>query len=116
MLLVVSLAGFWLAPLTITAKSKAKSWSYPAIGVALAGLVVIFVLGWQTSLAELQGMLKDVPDMPFYQRQAGFAAGVLAHQEPAYLATAIEYYRQALAHVDQLAIDHANLACLLWHD
>ncbi|MCG3208760.1 MAG: hypothetical protein FOGNACKC_02372 [Anaerolineae bacterium] len=133
MLLVAVLAGFWLA----SPAESARSWGRPVAAAALVGLAVLFALGWrggqnissynqavsaagQNDWAGAARQLADVrafaPDNPFFQRQLAFALGMAASRDESARRQAIELYRAALATVDRLAIDHANLACLLHAD
>jgi hypothetical protein len=130
MVLVAILAGFWLAPQNSGAAAR-------RLAVAGAGLVLLAVTAagwwsvqhiaaynqavqaanggnWALAYTRLQQADALAPGTPFYARQLGVAAGFLAQTEPAYQANAITHYRAALAQVDRLAVDHANLACLLW--
>jgi tetratricopeptide (TPR) repeat protein len=68
---------------------------------------------WQEALTHLY-LADQLAPMPFYQRQLGFVAGYLAEQGVAYRGEAINHYKVALSQLDQLPLDHANLACLLW--
>lgn len=141
MLLVAVLAGFWLSsqsvPQTDEAAAGARVWRTPAIVGGLVLLAANTLIGmrgiqniaayneavraaryddWQTTLDQLKLADQLAPGVPFYQRQLGFAAGTLAEQTPAIRREAIDHYQTALEEVDQLAIDHANLGCLLWAD
>ena len=130
MVLVAVLAGFWLAPQNFG--GAARRWT-----AALAGLALLAVTAagwwsvqhlaaydqavqaansgnWALAYTRLQQADALAPDTPFYARQMGVAAGFLAQTEPTYRATAIAHYRAALAQVNRLAVDRANLACLLW--
>ncbi len=121
----------------LTDKPPAKFWSRAVTLVALVVLAATFIVGrrgiqnieaynqaveaavrddWHTAADNLRQADQLAPDMPFYRRQLGFAAGYLSQQEPDYRAEAINQYRAALEDVNQLSIDHANLACLLWEN
>jgi tetratricopeptide (TPR) repeat protein/O-antigen ligase len=141
MLLVAVLAGFWLnsqpAPQSDETASAARVWRTPVI---VGGLVLVAAntfIGmqsiqniaayneavraaryddWQTTLDQLKLADQLAPGVPFYQRQLGFAAGSLAEQTPSVRQEAIGHYQTALDELGQLAIDHANLGCLLWAD
>jgi len=69
---------------------------------------------WPAARERLAEAIRLAPAVPFYHRQMGLVSGYLAGQDPAYRQEAISHYQSALAGQDQLAIDHANLACLLW--
>ncbi len=72
---------------------------------------------WSVARDYLQQATELAPNLSFYRRQLGLVSGYLATQNdstgPAQRQQAIDHYRAALAGLDRLAIDHANLACLL---
>ena len=68
---------------------------------------------WATAYDHLVTAAQLAPGMPFYHRQLGVVAGYLAEEESVYRREAITQYQSALTGLDQLAVDHANLACLL---
>ncbi len=139
MFLVAILAGFWLSPhLSFgpdTSSSVSKFWRYPVIIVAAGVVIANTVIGirgienikaynqavqaanqgdWPATLNFLKSSHQLAPTVPFYQRQLGLVAGYLSEQRPTYRQEAISHYKAALKGLDQLAIDHANLGCLLW--
>ena len=72
---------------------------------------------WSTARDYLQQATELAPNLSFYRRQLGLVSGYLSTQNdpagPAQRQQAIDHYWTALAGLDRLAIDHANLACLL---
>lgn len=134
MLLVAVLAGFWMSARPLEERQRWGRW---AAAGGMVVLLALFVVGWrsvqavetynraveaalagdwQTAVARLQVVQQQSPADPFLQRQLAFAAGMLAGQVPDRREQAIELYRLALASVDRLAVDHANLGCLLRAD
>ena len=137
MMLVAVWAGFWLSPYLSSANSTAKFWGYPVMAVAVGVLVATVRVGvsdvqniaaynqaveateqddWLAGVNHLQTAVRLAPELPFYRRQLGFVAGYLSEREPAYRPEAVAHYQAALSKLDQLPVDHANLACLLWAD
>lgn len=135
MLLVAVWAGFWVSGYTNAAAGK--PWPKAVVAAAAVILAATTLMGlrdiqhiaaynraveaagrdnWLAALDELEQASQLAPQMPFYQRQLGFVAGYLSAQEPAYREQAINSYRAALAQVNRLPADHANLACLLWRN
>jgi tetratricopeptide (TPR) repeat protein len=112
-----------------------KVWGYPVMAVALLVITANLITGlrsvqhiklynqaveaagqadWRTAAQGLQPAHHLAPAVPFYRQQLSFALGQLAQQEPGQRQEAITHYRAALETMDQLAVDHANLGCLLW--
>ena len=138
MLLVAILAGVWATD-EAAEGSQTSNWTryHRAFWLPLTGLLLVIntIIGvqgmaniqaynlaieatergdWPAALVNLKQADQLAPGVPFYQRQLGVVAGYLAQTDPAYRAEAIAYYQTALRGVDTLAVDHANLACLLW--
>ena len=105
--------------------------------IAVAGLVAITVLGlfltlgtrayyravsasyqgdWPAVVKNMHRAIALSPSSWVYARQLGLGYGYLSRDEPAYLDPALAHYRQAMAEMDRLAPDQANLGCLLWAD
>ncbi len=124
-----------LAGLVVGQLSPGKTWGRRAAALALLALAVVFGLGWRAgqnikvynlavaaayqddwpaAAEKLAVAQSQWPDNPFLQRQLAFALGMQSAENPAARRQAIALYQSALAVVERLAIDHANLACLLW--
>ncbi len=132
MLLVAVWAGVWVSSSGQTTRRHPLVWGAAVVlliantWLGLTGLPNITLYNqavaaagrgdWSAAHQHLQQVATQTPEMPFYQRQLGIAAGFVAATDESYRAEAIGHYRAALAQVDRLAEDHANLACLLWTD
>ena len=140
MLLVAILAGFWMSSTLPHPAETTKNRRRPVFAVVLVGLVATVIIGsrdlqhiaannrattaaaqgdWQTAQLAFTEAVQLAPELPFYQRQAAIAAGMVAETQPQYREPAIEAYRAALEKsppFDRLPIDAANLACLLWEN
>ena len=143
MLLVAIWAGIWLSPpqagrstrywgypamvgamLLLLALTFMGWWDLRHIGAYNRAVAAVERGDWPAAVDYLQQADQLAPNMPFYQRQLGFVTGYRSHllaAAPAGRAEAqrlrdeaIGRYQAALAQVDRLPIDHANLACLLW--
>ena len=136
MILVATLAGFWVSSYVTTA-TFTPTWPYPLTLVALLLLIMNTMLGlngiknikayneavvavgqqdWVSAWHFLNQADTLAPQMPFYQRQRGLVAGYLARERVEFQAEGITHYETALQQVDQLSLDHANLACLYWQN
>jgi tetratricopeptide (TPR) repeat protein/O-antigen ligase len=133
MLLVAVWAGVWVSPFVSVQPNTRRLWLGWAVAaglliantwLGLTGLPNITLYNqavaaagrgdWSAAHQHLQQAAALTPEMPFYQRQLGLTVGFLPAADESYRAEAIGHYRAALAQVDRLAEDHANLACLLW--
>jgi tetratricopeptide (TPR) repeat protein len=79
---------------------------------------------WVAAAEHLKEAIKWSPQSRFYHRQLGFVHGYLAlrlrsgqaAENPVYRSQAITQYKETLQVMDQFALDHANLSCLLWEN
>ncbi|MEW5961424.1 MAG: O-antigen ligase family protein, partial [Chloroflexota bacterium] len=139
MLLVATWAGFWVSVYVPAPEDSrtGQGWGrrlMAAAAILLAGNTLIGVHGlrniaaynqaveaaaradWPAAYDHLARAVQLAPTVPFYHRQSGLVAGYRAEQDSTYRQAAISHYQTALAGLDQLAIDHANLGSLLWAD
>ncbi len=139
MVLVAIWAGFWISAYLPAPRKKqaGQVWGYPVMAMAVVILAVNTFTGlreieniaaynqaveaagrgdWRAALDHLRLADRLAPEMAFYQRQIGVVSGYLSAEADSYRPEAVSHYQAAFRQVDQLAIDHANLGCLLWAD
>jgi tetratricopeptide (TPR) repeat protein/O-antigen ligase len=69
---------------------------------------------WAATVESLRTAVNRDPDYDYYRLQLGLAYGQLAADDPAFLPDAIAAYRSGGIDGDYYALNHANLAWLLW--
>jgi tetratricopeptide (TPR) repeat protein/O-antigen ligase len=69
---------------------------------------------WDATVEAIETAVQRDPSYNYYKLQLGLAYAQLAVGEPAYLAQAIAAYRAGGIDGDRYALNHANLAWLLW--
>jgi tetratricopeptide (TPR) repeat protein/O-antigen ligase len=136
MLLAAVLAGFW-AGLVYRPTPLSRRWAVAVNLAASLVLVAVTALGlsvtqglraynqavrataagdWEAAAGYLQEAVRLSPRSRFYPRQLGFVYGYLAMEDPVRRSQAIAQYQVTLRAMDQFALDHANLGCLLWEN
>jgi tetratricopeptide (TPR) repeat protein/O-antigen ligase len=109
---------WWLKPaiaavLTATGLGLA-AWSDAGFAAFDRAIAASHQGDWAATVEALKTAIRRDPAYDYYKLQLGLAYGQLAADDPAYLPEAIAAYRSAGIERDQYALNHANLAWLLW--
>jgi tetratricopeptide (TPR) repeat protein/O-antigen ligase len=133
--IVIVLTALALRPVTPhpTSPRIGRWWLKPTIASALIALGLGFAVwsdagfaafdraitashqgDWAATVEALKTAIHRDPAYDYYKLQLGLAYGQLAADDPAYLPESIAAYRSAGIERDHYALNHANLAWLLW--